>query len=115
MRIEAYQNQVDIWIKNYGVRYFNELTNVALLMEEVGEFASLMARKYGEQSFKKPIDDNSVKMKLEDEIGDILFVLTCLANQMEINLETILVENLEKKTARDAQRHKSNTKLMDNE
>lgn len=107
MTISEAQNTVDQWIKTVGVRYFNELTNTAILMEEVGEVARIMARKYGEQSFKKSDEGKD----LGDEMADVLFVLICLANQTGINLEEALKKNLEKKTQRDAERHKGNEKL----
>ena len=105
--INEAQNLVDSWIKTTGVRYFNELTNTAILMEEVGEVARIMARKYGEQSFKK--SDETVN--LADEMADVLFVLICLANQTGIDLNEALVKNMQKKTIRDADRHKNNEKL----
>ena len=107
MTIEQAQSQVDQWIKTTGVRYFNELTNTAILMEEVGEVARIMSRKYGEQSFKK--SDEAVN--LADEMADVLFVLICLANQTGIDLNEALIKNLEKKTTRDADRHQNNEKL----
>jgi NTP pyrophosphatase (non-canonical NTP hydrolase) len=107
MTIEEAQQRVDEWIKTTGVRYFNELTNTAILMEEVGEVARIMSRKYGEQSFKK--SDEAVD--LADEMADVLFVLICLANQTGINLDEALVKNFEKKTIRDAERHQNNEKL----
>lgn len=107
MEISELQRQVDNWIKEIGVRYFNELTNTALLMEEVGELARIMARKYGEQSFKKGEDDSD----MADEMADVLFVLTCLANQAGVDLTQAIKQNLEKKTKRDADRHKLNAKL----
>lgn len=107
MTIRESQNTVDNWIKQYGVRYFNELTNMAILMEEVGEMARIMARRYGEQSEKE-----SDKAKdLGDEMADVLFVLICLANQTGIDLETASKKNLDKKTNRDATRHLDNEKL----
>lgn len=108
MRIKEYQEVVDKWIKQYGVRYFDERTNGLILMEEVGELARLLARVYGEQSFKQKIDE---KEELKNEVGDVLFVLTCLANQMDIDLEEVIVKNLEKKTNRDRERHIKNPKL----
>lgn len=108
MEISAAQNLVDAWIKKYGVRYFNELTNTAILMEEVGEVARIMARKYGEQSSKTSDSEKD----LGDELADVLFVLICIANQTGINLEEALRKNLDKKTNRDAQRHLDNEKLM---
>jgi NTP pyrophosphatase (non-canonical NTP hydrolase) len=107
MTIEEAQKAVDQWITTTGVRYFNELTNTAILMEEVGEVARIMARKYGEQSFKK--SDEAVN--LADEMADVMFVLICLANQTGINLTDALEKNLEKKSIRDADRHKNNPKL----
>ncbi|MCU0416022.1 MAG: nucleotide pyrophosphohydrolase [Cytophagaceae bacterium] len=107
MTIEELQQQVDTWIKQIGVRYFNELTNTALLMEEVGELARLMARTYGEQSFKNPEE----KIDLGDEMADILFVLTCLANQTGVDLTASIQKNFEKKSIRDLHRHKDNPKL----
>jgi len=107
MTIEEAQNLVDQWIKTIGVRYFNELTNTAMLMEEVGEVARIMARQYGEQSFKK----SDKEVNLADEMADVLFVLICLANQTGINLTEALEKNLEKKSIRDADRHKNNEKL----
>jgi len=105
--VEA-QSTVDAWIKKYGVRYFSELTNTAILMEEVGEVARIMARRYGEQSEK----DSDKQKDLGDEMADVLFVLICLANQTGIDLETALVKNLDKKTERDSDRHLNNKKLM---
>lgn len=107
MEILEAQQKVDQWIKTTGVRYFNELTNMAMLTEEVGEVARIIARKYGEQSFKK--DDEG--KELADELADVLFVLICLANQTGVDLTTALEKNLEKKTLRDARRHKNNEKL----
>ncbi|MBW7845049.1 MAG: nucleotide pyrophosphohydrolase [Bacteroidia bacterium] len=107
MTIEDAQKSIDKWIKTTGVRYFNELTNTAILMEEVGEVARIMARKYGEQSFKKSDEE----VNLADEMADVLFVLICLANQTGINLTDALQKNLEKKSIRDATRHLSNDKL----
>jgi NTP pyrophosphatase (non-canonical NTP hydrolase) len=107
MTIEEAQKTVDEWIKTVGVRYFNELTNMAMLTEEVGEVARIIARRYGEQSEKE-----SDKAKdLGDEMADVLFVLICLANQTGINLTEALEKNLDKKTNRDATRHKENLKL----
>lgn len=108
MEIKEAQAKVDHWIQTLGVRYFNELTNMAVLMEEVGELARIMARRYGEQS-EKESDKNK---DLGDEMADILFVLCCLANQTGIDLDTALVQNLEKKTQRDATRHHNNPKLQ---
>lgn len=107
MTLSEAQHTVDNWIKTHGVRYFNELTNMALLTEEVGELARIMARKYGEQSFKTGEDG----AQMADEMADVLFVLICLANQTGVNLEQALQKNLEKKTQRDVNRHKDNPKL----
>lgn len=107
MELSALQSEVDNWIKSVGVRYFNELTNTAVLMEEVGELARIMARKYGEQSFKAGEDDS----KLADEMADVLFVLVCLANQTGVDLTEAMRANMEKKTRRDANRHLNNPKL----
>ena len=101
------QEMVDDWINTIGVRYFNELTNMAILTEEVGEVARIIARKYGEQSEKKS-DEN---LELADELADVIFVIICLANQTGINLEKAIIKNLVKKTKRDAQRHVENKKL----
>ena len=106
MTITQAQKKVDGWIKTHGVRYFSELTNMAILSEEVGEVARIISRTYGDQSFKK--SDNG---KLSDELADVLFVLICLANQTGIDLEKALEVNLEKKTKRDNKRHKKNIKL----
>lgn len=105
--IKQAQKNVDQWINSIGVRYFNELTNMAMLTEEVGEVARIIARQYGEQSFKKKDKDKS----LEDELADVLFVLICLANQTGVDLEKAFKKNLEKKTKRDKDRHKKNKKL----
>jgi NTP pyrophosphatase (non-canonical NTP hydrolase) len=107
MTITEAQQIIDRWINTTGIRYFNELTNTAILMEEVGEVARIMARQYGEQSFKKSDEE----INLADEMADVLFVLMCLANQTGINLEEALAKNLEKKSIRDAERHKNNEKL----
>jgi len=107
MTLQEAQKTVDDWINDIGVRYFSELTNTAMLMEEVGEVARIMARTYGEQSFK-PSDK---EVKLGDEMADVLFVLICLANQTGIDLEEAFRKNIEKKTQRDATRHKENEKL----
>lgn len=108
LTLQQAQTIVDEWIKTVGVRYFNELTNTALLMEEVGELARIMARQYGEQSFK-PGENANV---LADEMADVLFVLICLANQTGVDLNAALLRNIEKKSQRDAQRHKQNPKLL---
>ncbi|MEO5909683.1 MAG: nucleotide pyrophosphohydrolase [Pelobium sp.] len=107
MTIQQAQETVDNWIKTTGIRYFNELTNTAILMEEVGEVARIMSRKYGEQSFKKSDEE----VNLADEMADVLFVLICLANQTGIDLTDALAKNLDKKTIRDATRHQNNEKL----
>jgi NTP pyrophosphatase (non-canonical NTP hydrolase) len=111
MTIAEAQKTVDEWINTIGVRYFNELTNTALLMEEVGEMARLIARLYGEQSFKSTEQSGTAKDDLADEMADVLFVLICLANQTGVNLTEALKKNLEKKTKRDLTRHVSNEKL----
>jgi NTP pyrophosphatase (non-canonical NTP hydrolase) len=108
MTIEDAQIKVDEWIKTYGVRYFSELTNTVILMEEVGELARIMARTYGDQSFKKSDSDAN----LSDEIADILWILCCLANQTGVNLTEAFQNNIQKKTLRDKERHKHNIKLQ---
>ncbi len=108
MTIQEAQNTVDQWIKTHGVRYFNELTNMAMLTEEVGEVARIIARTYGEQSFKKTDEEKN----LADELGDVLFVLVCIANQTGIDLTDAFEKNLEKKTTRDSERHIKNPKLL---
>lgn len=113
MNIASAQKEVDNWIKTLGVRYFNELTNTAILMEELGEFSRLMARKYGEQSFKNEISDAEISEKISEELADIFFVLLCLSNQMDIDLTNAFKKSIEKKTLRDADRHKNNKKLND--
>lgn len=107
MTIEQAQKLVDDWINTTGVRYFNELTNMAMLTEEVGEVARIIARQYGEQSFK----ESDREKDLADEFADVLFVLICLANQTGVDLTTALQKNLEKKTRRDSRRHQNNEKL----
>ncbi len=107
MTIEEAQQTVDAWIKEHGVRYFNELTNMAMLTEEVGEVARIIARRYGEQSEK----ESDKQKDLGDEMADVLFVLICLANQTGVNLTEALEKNLSKKTMRDSDRHKGNEKL----
>lgn len=107
MTIQDAQTQVDQWIKTIGVRYFNELTNLGILMEEVGELSRIMVRKYGEQSFKGQENEQA----LADEMADVLWVLICLANQTGVNLTEALQKNIEKKTLRDKDRHKNNPKL----
>ena len=111
MTIQEAQKAVDNWINTVGIRYYNELTNTAILTEEVGEVARLMARIYGEQSFKRKEDEATAKEDLADEMADVLFVLVCLANQTGIDLDEALIKNLEKKSSRDAQRHAANDKL----
>lgn len=111
MTIKEAQQTVDEWITTIGVRYYNELTNTAVLMEEVGEMSRLMARIYGEQSFKRKEDEASAKDDLADEMADVMFVLICLANQTGIDLTTALQKNLDKKTKRDKDRHANNEKL----
>lgn len=106
MTLEEAQKTVDEWIKTYGVRYFSELTNMAVLTEEVGELARIMARTYGDQSFKA-----DEKTDLGDEMADVLWVLLCLANQTGVDLTEAFRKNLEKKTSRDKERHKNNPKL----
>ncbi|MBR3703475.1 MAG: nucleotide pyrophosphohydrolase [Alistipes sp.] len=106
MEIKELQQRVDEWIHTYGVRYFSELTNMAILTEEVGELARVMARRFGDQSFKAGEKDN-----IADEIADVLWVLTCIANQTGIDLEQAMEQNFEKKTTRDRERHKLNPKL----
>lgn len=107
MTLQEAQQTVDKWINTTGIRYFNELTNTAILMEEVGEVARIMARKYGEQSFKK----SDTEVNLGDEMADVLFVLICLANQTGIDLTEAFEKNLQKKTIRDTERHQNNEKL----
>lgn len=107
MELKELQQKVDAWIREYGVRYFSELTNMAILTEEVGELARVMARKYGDQSFKEGEKDN-----LADEMADVLWVLTCLANQTGIDLTEAMENNFAKKTGRDQKRHKNNPKLQ---
>ena len=107
MTIEEAQYRVDQWIKEYGVRYFSELTNMAVLTEEVGELARIISRKYGDQSFK----ESDKNVNLEDEIADVLWVLICLANQTGVDLTKAFEKNIDKKTKRDSDRHKGNSKL----
>jgi len=108
MEIKEAQDLVDKWINENGVRYFNELTNMAMLTEEVGEVARIIARRYGEQSFK---NEEEEKTELSDELADVMFVLICLANQTNVDLQEALQKNLDKKTARDKERHANNNKL----
>ena len=111
MTITEAQKTVDTWINTVGIRYYGELTNTAILMEEVGEVARLMARLYGEQSFKTPEQADSARTDLADEMADVLFVLICLANQTGVDLTEAFRKNLEKKTLRDTARHAANEKL----
>ena len=108
MKIIEAQEKVDSWIKEYGVRYFNELTNTALLMEEIGELSRHIARKYGEQNYKEKCDSQKL---IEEEMGDVFFVLLCLCNQMKIDLNKCLIQSIDKKTKRDDLRHFTNKKL----
>jgi NTP pyrophosphatase (non-canonical NTP hydrolase) len=110
--IDQLQKAVDEWINTVGIRYYNELTNTAILMEEVGEVARLMARLYGEQSFKTSGQAATAREDLADEMADVLFVLVCLANQTGVSLTDAVIRNLDKKTRRDAQRHANNQKLQ---
>ena len=112
MKFKTAQETVDTWIRDYGVRYFNELTNMVILTEEVGELARLIARKFGEQSFKTGIEDREATKMITEELADILFVVICLANQMDIDLTDAFQKSLEKKTSRDQDRHKQNPKLQ---
>ncbi len=109
MTLEEAQQEVDRWIKTYGVRYFSELTNMAVLTEEVGELARVMARRYGDQSFKQGEKDN-----IDEEIADVMWVLLCIANQTGVNVTEAFRRSLEKKTKRDNQRHINNPKLKEN-
>ena len=115
MTIQQAQSDVDQWIKTTGVRYFNELTNLGILMEEVGELSRLMVRKYGEQSYKKsdalPSSEEDGRKMLGDEMADVMWVLFCLANQTGVDLTDALQKNFEKKNSRDATRHLENEKL----
>jgi NTP pyrophosphatase (non-canonical NTP hydrolase) len=106
MKLNELQEDIDAWVRTYGVRYFSELTNLGILVEEVGEVARIMTRRYGDQSFK-----DSEKNDLGDELADVLFVLTCIANQTGVDLTEAMRRNLEKKTARDKDRHRNNPKL----
>ena len=108
MELSELQKRVDAWIREYGVRYFSELTNMAVLTEEVGELARVMARKYGDQSFKEGEKDN-----IEEEIADVLWVLLCIANQTGVDVTAALQKSMEKKTKRDNKRHINNPKLND--
>lgn len=111
MTLEELQKNVDTWIKSVGVRYFNELTNTAILMEEVGELARIIARKYGEQSFKPTENSENTQESLADEMADVLWVLVCLANQTGVDLTKAVEKNLDKKNRRDSSRHVNNPKL----
>ena len=111
MTLSQAQATVDDWIQTIGIRYYDELTNMAILTEETGEVARLMSRLYGEQSFKNPADAEAAPAKLADEMADVLFVLICLANQTGVDLTEALRKNLEKKSIRDADRHANNPKL----
>ena len=111
MTFHQAQRTIDTWINTIGVRYYHELTNTAILMEEVGEVARLMARLYGEQSFKTPAEATEAPAQLADEMADVLFVLLCLANQTGVDMTDAFQKNLEKKTRRDATRHQENQKL----
>lgn len=111
MDMKNAQKEIDDWINKYGVRYFDEKTNMLVLMEEVGELSRLMSRKYGEQSFKQKWTNERIEEMIQDEISDVLFVLICLSNQMGIDLEAALKNNLEKKSLRDSERHRKNPKL----
>lgn len=111
MTMKEWQSEVDHWIKTHGVRYFDVKTNTLLLSEELGEFSRLIARKYGEQSFKNQPSDEEIDYRIGDELADMLFVITCLANQMGISLSEVMKRNMDKKTKRDANRHHNNPKL----
>ncbi len=113
MTLAEAQQTVDHWINTIGIRYYSELTNTAILMEEVGEVARYMSRLYGEQSFKNPEQLNTARTDMADEMADVLFVLICLANQTGVDLTEALRKNLDKKTKRDADRHAGNEKLKD--
>jgi len=112
MTIKEYQEEVELWIRRYGIRYFDEKTNALLLVEEVGELVRIIAREYGEQSYKSGKKPLNIKRDIADEMIDILFVLTCLANQMGINLTEAITLNMNKKSARDKTRHSNNEKLL---
>lgn len=107
MELNNLQKEVDNWIKKHGVRYFDEMTNLAILMEEVGELSRIFSRKFGEQSYKK----NAKESEISDELADVFFVLVCLANQTGVDLEDAMKKNFEKKTLRDSERHHENEKL----
>ena len=112
MTIKQYQEEVELWIRRYGIRYFDEKTNALLLVEEVGELVRIIAREYGEQSYKNGKKPLNIKRDIADEMIDILFVLTCLANQMGINLTEAITLNMNKKSGRDKTRHSNNEKLL---
>jgi NTP pyrophosphatase (non-canonical NTP hydrolase) len=111
MQIAELQSDVDQWIKTIGVRYFSELTNMAILTEEVGEVSRLISRMYGEQSFKHPLTPDEQKEKLADELADVIWIVTCLANQTGIDLTEAINKNFDKKNIRDKDRHRNNPKL----
>ena len=115
MQIKELQTKVDNWIQEYGVRYFDEKTNMLILVEEVGELSRYISRKYGEQSFKQSDEEENADQHIADEMADILFTAVCLANQMGIDLERAIQKNLDKKTNRDATRHKENKKISPND
>ena len=112
MHIKEYQENVDLWINTVGIRYFSELTNMAILTEEVGEVSRLISRMYGDQSFKVEISTSEQKAKLADELADVIWVVACLANQTGIDLEKAIDKNIEKKNSRDSTRHINNPKLL---
>ncbi len=112
MELSELQERVNKWINTYGVKYFSPLSNTCILTEEVGELAKIVVRKYGEQSFKEHITEAEIRVKIEDELADILWVITCLANQMEIDLERAMENNFSKKNSRDKERHLNNKKLL---
>lgn len=109
--MKSTQQAVHQWIQTYGIRYFNEMTNLAILTEEVGELSRYISRVYGEQSFKSTEDELNAHAKIKEELSDILFVVCCLANQMDIDLESAMQDNFDKKTSRDHSRHHQNIKL----
>ncbi len=115
MTLREAQDTVDQWVTTTGIRYYDPLTNTAILMEETGEVARLMARLYGEQSFKRPEDEAAAPAQLGDELADLLFIVLCLANQTGTDLTAALAANLEKKTRRDTDRHRNNPKLRSEE
>jgi NTP pyrophosphatase (non-canonical NTP hydrolase) len=115
MTIQEAQQLVDQWIKTYGIQYFRETTNMVILMEEVGEMSRHISRLYGEQSYRDPIEEQNAKALLSAEMADVLFVLICLANQTNIDLQEALIRSIEKKTQRDSSRHLNNPKLKPNQ